>query len=94
MKTARDVLLGPVQQAGATEQVARRLGEAIGSGVFRPGERLPGEAELARQLEVAPMTLRQALAALREAGYITTVRGRAGGSFVDRKSTRLNSSHT
>lgn len=82
MKRARDVLLGPVQQAGATEQVARRLGEAIGSGVFRPGERLPGEAELARQLEVSPMTLRQALAALREAGYITTVRGRAGGSFV------------
>lgn len=82
MKQVREVLLGPVRQAGATEQVARRLGEAIGSGVLKPGERLPPEDELAKLLEVAPMTLRQALAALREAGYITTVRGRLGGSFV------------
>ena len=79
---ARDVLLGPIEARGATEQIVRRLGEAIGSGVLKPGERLPPEADLARMLEVAPMTLRQALAALREAGYITTARGRTGGSFV------------
>ncbi len=79
---ARDVLLGPIEARGATEQVVRRLGEAIGSGVLRPGERLPAETDLARMLEVAPMTLRQALAALRDAGYITTTRGRTGGSFV------------
>lgn len=79
---ARTVLLGPIEARGATEQIVRRLGEAIGSGVLQPGERLPAEADLARMLEVAPMTLRQALAALRDAGYITTVRGRTGGSFV------------
>lgn len=79
---ARDVLLGPISARGATEQIVRRLGEAIGSGVLRPGERLPPEADLSRMLDVAPMTLRQALAALREAGYITTTRGRTGGSFV------------
>lgn len=82
MSRAREVLLGPVQPSAATEQVARRLGEAIGSGLFQPGERLPRESVLAQQMGVAPMTLRQALAALREAGYITTVRGRLGGSFV------------
>lgn len=79
---AREVLLGPIEARGATEQIVRRLGEAIGSGVLAPGERLPPEADLARMLDVAPMTLRQALAALREAGYITTTRGRTGGSFV------------
>ena len=82
MSEAREVLLGPVQAFGATEQVARRIGEAIGSGILKPGEKLPRESVLAEQLEVAPMTLRQALAALREAGYITTIRGRLGGSFV------------
>lgn len=79
---AREVLLGPIEARGATEQIVRRLGEAIGSGVLKPGERLPPEADLARMLDVAPMTLRQALAALRDAGYITTTRGRTGGSFV------------
>jgi len=79
------VLLGPIEARGATEQIVRRLGEAIGSGVLEPGERLPPEADLARMLDVAPMTLRQALAALRDAGYITTTRGRSGGSFVSER---------
>ncbi len=82
---ARDVLLAPIEARGATEQIVRRLGEAIGSGVLEPGERLPPEADLARMLDVAPMTLRQALAALRDAGYITTTRGRTGGSFVSER---------
>jgi len=82
---ARAVLLGPIEARGATEQIVRRLGEAIGSGVLKPGERLPRESDLARMLDVAPMTLRQALAALRDAGYITTTRGRTGGSFVSER---------
>ena len=85
MTEARDVLLGPISARGATEQIVRRLGEAIGSGVLQPGERLPRESDLAQMLDVAPMTLRQALAVLREAGYITTSRGRTGGSFVSER---------
>ena len=85
MTEARDVLLGPIEARGATEQIVRRLGEAIGSGVLKPGERLPRESDLARMLDVAPMTLRQALAVLRDAGYITTSRGRTGGSFVSER---------
>ena len=61
-----------------------RIGEAIGSGVLEPGERLPSEGELAARLAVAPMTLRQALAILRDAGFVETRRGRGGGSFVAR----------
>ena len=80
--TARDVALAPLQAEGAVEQIVRRLGEAIGAGVLAPGERLPSEVELAAQLGVAPMTLRQALQILREAGFVETRRGRTGGSFV------------
>ncbi len=80
--SARDVALAPLQAAGAVEQIVRRLGEAIGAGVLAPGERLPSELELAAQLGVAPMTLRQALQILRDAGFVETRRGRTGGSFV------------
>ena len=80
--SARDVALAPLHAEGAVEQIVRRLGEAIGAGVLAPGERLPSELELAAQLGVAPMTLRQALQILREAGFVETRRGRTGGSFV------------
>jgi GntR family transcriptional regulator, transcriptional repressor for pyruvate dehydrogenase complex len=80
--TAREVALAPLQAEGAVAQIVRRLGEAIGAGVLAPGERLPSEIELAAQLGVAPMTLRQALQILREAGFVETRRGRTGGSFV------------
>jgi DNA-binding FadR family transcriptional regulator len=80
--TARELLLSPVEPAGAVEQIVRRIGEAIGAGVLGPGERLPGQVELAATLGVARMTLRQALAILEDAGLIEVRRGRTGGAFV------------
>jgi GntR family transcriptional regulator, transcriptional repressor for pyruvate dehydrogenase complex len=79
---ARDLLLSPVEPTGAVEQVVRRIGEAIGAGLLAPGERLPGQIELAETLGVARMTLRQALAVLEDAGLIEIRRGRTGGAFV------------
>src|SRR3954453_7081141 len=79
---ARDLLLSPVEPTGAVEQVVRRIGEAIGAGLLPPGERLPGQIELAETLGVARMTLRQALAVLEDAGLLEVRRGRTGGAFV------------
>ena len=79
---ARDLLLSPVEPAGAVEQVVRRIGEAIGAGLLAPGERLPGQIQLAETLGVARMTLRQALAVLEDAGLLEIRRGRTGGAFV------------
>jgi DNA-binding FadR family transcriptional regulator len=75
-------VFAPLRVQGTAESIVRRLGEAIGNGLLRPGERLPPEQQLAEMLEVAPMTLRQALAVLRDAGYVETRRGRGAGSFV------------
>ncbi len=55
------LVLGPIGAEGAVERIVRRIGEAIGAGLLAPGERLPAESDLAAQLDVAPMTLRQAL---------------------------------
>ena len=81
---AREAVFSPLTGAGLVEQAVRRLGEAIGLGLLEVGDRLPSEPELAERFAIAPMTLRQALAILREAGYVETRRGRAGGTFVRR----------
>lgn len=79
-KTAR--MFAPLQAPNASELIVRRIGEAIGGGLLAPGEQLPSERELAGMLAVAPMTLRQAIAILRDAGLVETRRGRHGGTFV------------
>ena len=90
MSIARNALLSPIEPAKATDQVIQRISEAISSGVLNPGDRLPPEAELAEQLEVAQMTLRQALDILRSRGYIETIRGRNGGSFITKQGIKFS----
>lgn len=89
MPFVRSTLLSPIEPATATDQVIQRISIAISSGIFNPGDQLPVEAELAQQLNVAQMTLRQALAILRDLGIIETVRGRNGGSFVTQRAHAL-----
>jgi DNA-binding FadR family transcriptional regulator len=81
---AREIVFSPVADGAVVEQTVRRLGEAIGLGLIEVGERLPPETELAARFAIAPMTLREALRILREAGYLETRRGRGGGTFVRR----------
>lgn len=71
-----------VSQEGKPEEVARRLIEVIDLGLIGEGEQLPSESELATRFGVATVTLRDALAILRERGVVATKRGRNGGSFV------------
>ena len=47
-----------------------------------PGEKLPAERELAVQLGISRVTLREAIRALQDAGYLEVRRGRYGGAFV------------
>ena len=61
-------------------QIQRHLLEQIRSGVFKPGDSLPSEQEIAGQLGVSRMTGRQALKALRALGVTYSVRGK--GTFV------------
>ncbi len=72
----------PVRQGSAVAETVARLGQAIGMGLLRPGDRLPPETRLAEDLGISPVTLRSALAILRGAGLLETQRGRVGGTFV------------
>lgn len=59
-----------------------RILQTIRLGLVHPGDRLPGEREIASMLGVSRDTVRDASAALSEAGYLVTKRGRYGGTFI------------
>ncbi len=65
-------------------RIEQWLSAAISAGELVPGDRLPGEQELAASLRVSRMTLRQALASLAGRGVLHRTPGRAGGTFVAR----------
>jgi DNA-binding FadR family transcriptional regulator len=71
-----------VRGGNAFETTVARLVQAIKLGMVSVGERLPAERELANRLRVSRVTLREAIAALRDAGYLESRRGRRGGTFV------------
>ena len=77
-----DAVLRPVREGNAFESTVEMLATAIRLGVFATGDRLPPERELAERLRVGRATLREAIAALRQAGLVTTTRGRTGGTVV------------
>jgi DNA-binding FadR family transcriptional regulator len=80
--TARLLLAPDYGPGGRAGLVARRLGRAIRLGLLIDGERLPTETQLAMQMGVSTVTLREALSILREQGLVLTRRGRRGGTFV------------
>jgi GntR family transcriptional repressor for pyruvate dehydrogenase complex len=60
--------------------VAKRLAARITAGDWRPGEKLPSEAELCKAFEIGRSSLREALTSL---AFIGLIRIRAGGgSYV------------
>jgi GntR family transcriptional repressor for pyruvate dehydrogenase complex len=80
----RSSLIAPLASAGRAEEVAARLTEAIHLGILVDGQQLPAESDFAAQLGVSTMTLREAIAGMREQGLVETKRGRSGGTFVRR----------
>jgi DNA-binding FadR family transcriptional regulator len=75
-------VFGPIRSGTVFEETLERVAYTIKSGIYPPGARLPAERELAARLEVSRATLREAIRALEQAGYLVLRRGRAGGAFV------------
>jgi GntR family transcriptional repressor for pyruvate dehydrogenase complex len=70
-------------KAKLSQIISRELLEAIESGKYPPGSKLPTENELAAQFGVSRIPIREALSVLRAAGVITSRQG--GGSFVEER---------
>ena len=78
----RQTVFSPLSESGRVEEVGQRIASAVHLGLLADGEQLPSETELAAQLSVSTVTLREALVNLRAQGIIETRRGRNGGSFI------------
>ncbi|MFJ8301153.1 FadR/GntR family transcriptional regulator [Streptomyces sp. NPDC094447] len=81
-RMTNDVVFRPVRAGNAFEETVERLLCAIKLGFIAQGETLPPERELAVQLHISRVTLREAIRALQQAGYVEPRRGRYGGTFV------------
>jgi DNA-binding FadR family transcriptional regulator len=82
VRSASGSVFRPVRTRNAFEETVERLLQAIRLGVVGPGERLPSERELSARLGVSRVTLREAIRAVAEVGYVESRRGRYGGTFV------------
>ena len=85
------LFLQPVVSKNPFEETFMQLARAIRLGAVSVGEKLPTERELGEKLNVSRTTVRQAIRGLEKVGYITTRRGRYGGSFVVREEALLHS---
>jgi DNA-binding FadR family transcriptional regulator len=73
-------------------QIAEQLRALISKGEFKPGERLPAERDLAKQMGVSRPSVREALIALEVEGWVEVRTG--SGVFVLERSAQRNGHDT
>jgi DNA-binding FadR family transcriptional regulator len=83
------LLFYPARSRRAFEDVVMQVERAILDGQLKPGDRLPSERELTKQLTVSRGTLREAFRILEYSGLITIKKGTTGGAFVSRSSSAM-----
>lgn len=75
-------VLRPVRAGNAFEETVECLLTAVRLSLVAPGEKFPPERDLAAQLGISRLTLREAIRSLQQAGFVESRRGRFGGTFV------------
>ncbi|WP_073052721.1 FadR/GntR family transcriptional regulator [Kaistia soli] len=70
----------PIKSRPTADEVSRQIELLILEGVLHPGDRLPGERDLAARLDVSRPVLREALKGLEARGLIESRHG--GGTYV------------
>jgi GntR family transcriptional repressor for pyruvate dehydrogenase complex len=74
--------IGSIRATATYELVVEQLRKAIFLGRFMPGDKLPPERDLARQMVVSRTTIREAIRVLEGEGLVAVKRGATGGLVV------------
>ena len=75
-------LFTPVENRRTFEEVSSKIKTLVFEGVLKPGDKLPSEAELAKQFNVGRQTVREALRILELSGFIHVQKGFGGGPII------------
>jgi GntR family transcriptional regulator, transcriptional repressor for pyruvate dehydrogenase complex len=76
------LIFNQVRQGRISDNIVAQIKNAIFTGIYRPGDKLPSEAELKTLFNVSRVPLREALRSLEEMGFISIKSGVTGGAFV------------
>ncbi len=72
----------PIKSPRTFEEVSNQIKKLIFDGVFKPGDKLPPEMEIAQQFNVGRQSIREALRILELSGFITIQKGGGGGAII------------
>jgi GntR family transcriptional repressor for pyruvate dehydrogenase complex len=81
MDESKDIF-EPFKTKRTFEEVSELIKNQIFKGVFKPGDKLPPEAQLAKQFNLGRQTIREALRLLELSGFITVQKGGGGGPVI------------
>lgn len=81
-KAPDDNLFKPLPGKRVFEEIYEQIRELIFSKTLKPGDKLPGERELATRFGSGRISVREALRMLEQSGLITIKQGSEGGAFV------------
>ena len=69
-----------IERERVSDRVAQEIMKMIAAGTLAPGERLPGERQLAEMMNVSRVSVRAALQELKAQGFVSAVQG--GGTRI------------
>jgi GntR family transcriptional repressor for pyruvate dehydrogenase complex len=82
-------LFTPLKTKRIFEEISDQIRGLIYSGVFKLGDKLPSERELADQFKAGRMVVREAFRTLEQSGLIEIKQGSLGGAFIKNASPKV-----
>ncbi len=82
MSTIPKAVFTPIKSPRTFEEVSNQIKKLIFDGVFKPGDKLPPEVELAQQFNVGRQSIREAMRILELSGFISIQKGGGGGAII------------
>lgn len=78
----KTVYFNPIKNKRIFDEISTEIKKLIIEGIFKPGDKLPSESEIAKQFNVGRQTVREALRLLELSGFLTVHKGGGGGSII------------